>query len=322
MKKNEVAHSLLLNFHCNYYFLVLEHWNTIPIVHYYRNFKLLKNLSYPFIIKGDLKEKGSKFILRRPDLGTIIFYEIIEKLVTDYYSRFKFSIYRTIPETLSYIHQIEIRYINEDECDFRTSLTYNNRVFFSEKEFKYFLQLMKGLYKIIEMSSKKFQKSELSVVYTLINQKIEFVWNILKNTKMIHKYVNLIADQINYNGNTIHKNDTIELIDCRNKFKSKAKVNKCKHTKMDLTEECILELLFQRNNKNFNSLSFSKIVVRINEYNGQSSMYIFYYFFCRQNSDVIKNFTEKKNKELTKFKYIVENYKYHFSNSDEIPYSK
>ena len=51
-------------------------------------------------------------------------------------------------------------------------------------------------------------------------------------------------------------------------------------------------------------------------------MYIFYYFFCRQNSDVIKNFTEKKNKELKKFKYIVENYKYQSSNGDEIPYSK
>jgi len=44
--------------------------------------------TFPIMIKGDFKEKGSKFIIKRPDLSLDIFYELKELIMTDYYAKF------------------------------------------------------------------------------------------------------------------------------------------------------------------------------------------------------------------------------------------
>ena len=90
-------------------------------------------------------------MLRRPDLGVLMFYEILESTITDYYSRFKYYIYKTIPETFNFIHLVEVRYINEDQCDIRSSLIYDNKIFLSEKELQQTLLLKFKLYKQIEI---------------------------------------------------------------------------------------------------------------------------------------------------------------------------
>ena len=81
MKKDENSQALLLHCRCNYTHFVIGYNNIILLCHFYRDFKLYKNLSYPFIIEGDLKKKGSKFMLRRPDLGMLLFYELIESTI-------------------------------------------------------------------------------------------------------------------------------------------------------------------------------------------------------------------------------------------------
>ena len=314
MKSNELAQSILLNYKCKYNHFVMACYNIAFSCQVYRDFKDYKNLSYPYIITGDLKSKGTKFMLRRSDLGVLMFYEILESTITCYYSRFKYRIYKTIPETFNYIHLVEVRYIDEDVCDVRSSLIYDNTVFLSEKELQEILQFKFNLYKNIEMSLKDYIIQKLAIANTIINNKIELIWSILQNMKVIHKYCHLLADEINFEEKILKKNDIIELIDYRGKNqkiiqnKSNAKVNRCKISSFDFTKEGVIELLFERDEKNFSSFRKTKIILRIYEYKGNCSVYILYYFLSSQHSNFLTSFTKKKNKELKTFKSIIENY--------------
>ena len=169
MKKNEAGNSLLLNCRCNYTHFVIASHNIVLTCHLYREFKVYKDLSYPFIIEGNLKEKGTKFMLKRPDLGVNLYYELMESIITDYYSRFKYKIYKTTPELFQYFHLIEIRYINEEECTIMSSLIYDNKIFFSEKDIQDVVKSQKKLYKSISLSMRKFTILRTATAFTVIN---------------------------------------------------------------------------------------------------------------------------------------------------------
>jgi len=311
MNKNDTVQSLSINFKARYNDILLGMHNTILSAHLYRDFKVYKKLSYPYILDKDIKGKGIKFMLRRPDLNVYMFYELIDMIITDYYSKFKYHIYKTIPDTLEYIHQIEFYYKNENECLLSSFLIYNNIIIFSDTEFKNIILFKKNLYKTIEYSFQKLSLLKMSTPYVVINSDIELIWKIIRNMKMIHKYAHLLTDKINYNGEIIKKNTIIELINIKGKtnYKSFAKVNKCKLNKFELSKECVIELLLQNNKEIETPLSETKIIIRINEYLGKCSMYIFYFFVKAQQYDIIGEFTKIKIKELNKFKEIVENYK-------------
>ena len=136
MKKNEIVQSLSINFKARYNDILLAVHNTILSAHLYRGIKVYEKLSYPYILDKEIKGKGIKFMIRRPDLGVYMFYELIDMIITDYYSKFKYHIYKTIPDTIEYIHQIEFYYKNENECLFSSFFIYNNNIIFSDIEFK------------------------------------------------------------------------------------------------------------------------------------------------------------------------------------------
>ena len=317
MKKNETAQSLLLCCKCKYKDFVLGMYNIPFSCHLYRTCQVYKHLSYPFIIKGDLHTKGSKFILKRPDLGVIMFYEILETIVTDYFSKFRYHIYKTIPDTFQYIQHMEIRYINEDECLLLSFLIYNNEIFFSEKDIKEVIRFKRKIFRSIEHSLREDIVLKVSISNVFIQGNIELIWNIIRNLKMIHKYAHFLCDKVNYNGQIIKKDDIIQLIKYVGKktIKSYVKVNRCKMVKMNSTKECVIELLFQKekekdkNNKLLDPFSETKIIIRIYDYNGQCTMHILYFFFHAHDYMIIEKFTKKKNQELIKFKNMIENYK-------------
>ena len=116
MKTNETSQSLMIHCRCNFSHMILGTYNMVLSCQFQREY--CKNLSYPMIIKGNLKEKGSKFLIKRPDLNLYLFYEINELIITDYYASFKYHVYKTIPETYEYDYILEIRYVNEDQCDY------------------------------------------------------------------------------------------------------------------------------------------------------------------------------------------------------------
>lgn len=312
MEKIKTINSLAMHYSCNYSHLIKITVSKIYGCHLFRDLRVYKDLTYPILIEGDLKRKGAKFIVRRPDLGVIIFYKVIESVVTDYYSNFKFHIYKTIPETFEYIHQVEVRYVNEDECFIKSTLFYKDNMVFSDKSIKSLILFEKTIYKSIENSLRKFIIFKLSMVYTVINRNIEIIWDILRNLKLVNKYTHLLCDKINYKGNAIDKNSIIELVKVRNKenIKSIAKINECKFKTFGLIKEFIIEFLFhkEKDKNKIEPFSERKIIIRAYEYNGKCTMYLFYYFFNIHQYTDLENFNKKKSQELEKFKNIIEHY--------------
>jgi len=146
MKSNEISQSLIIHCQCNFLHMVFGTYNMALSCHFQREY--CKNLSYPIILKGNMKEKGSKFIVKRPDLNLYIFYEITDLILTDYYALFKFHIYKTIPETCDYDNILEIRYINENQCEFFVYYSFEGKYFLSEQELNEEMKFRKALYKI------------------------------------------------------------------------------------------------------------------------------------------------------------------------------
>ena len=129
--------------------------------------------------------------------------------------------------------------------------------------------------------------------------------------KVIHKYAHLLSDEIDYKGNILKKHSLINIIDKSDKkvFKTKAKVHKFDLNKSELSKEFIMELIFEKDMKTLNDNSKKKIMIIIYEYKGCCSMYILYFFAkIQKNKENFINFRKIKNKELTNFKNIIENY--------------
>ena len=313
MKKDEAFQSVSLHCRCNYTHFVIGYYNAILSCHFYRDYQTYKHLSYPFIIEGELRKKGLKFMLRRMDLNILLFYELKEITVTDYYSIIKYNIYKTIPKSMEYVHQIEIRYINEDECHVISSFIYDNKIYFSDNEFQMIIRTLKETYRCMECSLREFTVLKLSTAYTVINSDIELIWDIIRNMKMVHKYIHLLSDSIIYDGKILKKDAIIQLINekGKKKFKSIAKINKCKMVKSGLTKESIIEILFQNNNalKDLNLFSEKQIIIRIYEFEHRCTLYLLYFFYNTYDYHVLESFTKEKNKELKKLKFIIENYK-------------
>ena len=185
MKKNEISQPLIMNCRCNYTHMILGTYNMTLSCQFQRTY--YSYLSYPIIIKGNLKEKGSRFMLKREDLQTYFFYEITDIIITDYYAFFKYHVYKTIPETFEFDHFLEIRYENEDQFTLLVIFLVQNK-YLSEKEITDTIRIRKEIYANIINSLKEFKIFKIASVYHSINCKIELIWDIIRNMKMIHKY--------------------------------------------------------------------------------------------------------------------------------------
>ena len=309
MDNNRTIQSLILHCKCNFYHMIAGTYNMVFSCHFHRQY--CKNLSYPIIIEGNLKEKGSKFILKRPDLNLHIFYEIIDIILTDYYALFKYRVYKTIPETYEYDFILQVRYINESQSDFFFCFVFDQRIYLSEKEMHEEMKFKKNLFRNIERSLRNFELLKLSYVYTGIKCNIELIVDILKNMKVIHKYCHLLADQIDYKEGILKKDSIIDLIERKDNkiIKNKMKVHKSSMNKTETSKEYILEFLLCKNPNSLTYETKNKIIIIVYEYNGFCSLYLLYYFnFIQKNKENLIKFTNLKNTELTKFRNIVENY--------------
>ena len=309
MKKNESSQSLIIPNRCKFSHMIWGTSNTVLSCHFQKENKLC--ITYPIIIEGNLRQKGFKFILRRPDLDLDIFYELVELIITDYYGLFKYHIYKTIPESFEYYHLIEVRYINEDECIFFTSFIYNNNIFLSEKEVQEQILIRKKFYSNIIISLRKFAILKISSADIVINCKIELIWKVIRNMKMIHKYSHLLGSDIDYEGDILKKDKKITVYEIKNKvrYKSFANITKCLISKSNLIKNCTIELLFLNEQNILKSSSLNKIIINIYEYNSKCSMYVLYFFNnIQKNQKEFSNFNRYKKKELEKFKNIIEYY--------------
>ena len=309
MKRNETSQGLIMHCKCKFSHMVWVTYNPVLSCHFQKINKL--RITYPIMIKGELNKIGDKFILRRPDLGLDLFYELSEKILTDYYALFKYHIYKTIPESFEYYHLIELRYINEDEFFLYTSFIYNNNIYLSEKEIKEVVNLSKNLYSNILTSLRDLVALQIVATFTLINSDIELIYDVIINMKLVHKYSHLIGDEIDYNGDIINKDYNIKITDFHHKsiIKSTASVERCLIRKLKTIKSCIIEICFKDDEKKLLPFSLKKILMNIYEYDNKSSMYVLYIFNTIQERKDLKTFSERKKRELEVFKNIIENFK-------------
>ena len=301
MKRNETSQGLIMHCKCYFSHMIWVTYNPVLSCHFQKINKL--RLTYPFMIKGELNRIGAKFILRRPDLGLDLFYELSEKVITD--------IYKTIPESFEYYQIIELRYINEDEFFLYTSFIYNNNIYLSEKDIKENINLSRNLYSNILKSLRDLDAMRILATFTLINSDIELIYDVIRNMKLVHKYAHIIGDEIDYNGEIINKDYIIKINDFHNKsiIKSLATVDRCLIRKVSAIKSCIIEIIFKNDEKNLFPFALKKILMNIYEYNNKSSMYVLYIFNTIQEKKDLKSFSERKNRELKIFKNIIENFK-------------
>ena len=264
-------------------------------------------MSYPIVIRGNLKEKGSRFMLKIEDLDLYIFYEISDIIITDYYAIFKFHVYKTIPETFEFDHFVEIRYENEDEFTLFIVHSVQGK-YLSQEDILQAIQRRKEIYINIENSLREFKLLKIISVYQVINCKIELIWDIIRNLKMMHKYTHLLADQIEYEGNILTKGMIIKLIKKNNNnkidFETKAKIKYLTMKKSKIEKEFNIQISL---GKDKNTI-LKKIIITVYEYEGKCSVYLLFFFKSILRRDKFTNILNKKNNELMKFKKIVENY--------------
>ena len=307
MKKNEVSHPLIMDCKCNFSHMILGTYNLVISCQFQKKYN--NTFSYPIIIRGNLKEKGSRFMLKMEDF--YLFYEISDIIITDYYAIFKYHVYKTIPETFEFDHFVEIRYENEDEFTLFIANLVNDK-YLTQEDMLLAMKSRKEIYMNIENSLRQFKLLKMASLHQTINCKIELIWDILRNMKMIHKYNHLLADKVEYNGNKLTKGKIIKLIKINNinkkPFEIIAKVKNCSIKKTKIENEFNIQISVSKDKNFMPSYSIKKIIITVYEYDEKCSIYILFFFKDILSRDKFSIFNKEKNNELIKFKNIIENY--------------
>ena len=307
MKKNEISQPLIMDCKCNFSHMILGTYNLVISCQFQKKYN--NTFSYPIIIRGNLKEKGSRFMLKMEDL--YLFYEISDIIITDYYAIFKYHVYKTIPETFEFDHFVEVRYENEDEFIlFIVNLVEDK--YLTQEDLISAIKRRKEIYINIENSLRQFKLLKIASLHQTINCKIELIWDILRNMKMIHKYNHLLADKVEYNGNELSKGKIIKLIKKNNNNKKSyeviAKVKNCSIKKTKIESEFNIQISASKDKNFLASYSIKKIIITAYEYEEKCSIYILFFFKDILTRDKFSLFNKEKNNELLKFKNIIENY--------------
>ena len=317
MKKNEISQPLIMDCKCNFSHMILGTYNLVLSCQFQKKYN--NQFSYPVIIRGNMKEKGSRFMLKIEDLDIYIFYEISDIIITDYYAFFKYHIYKTIPETFEYDHFVEMRYENEDEFTLFIGLLFQDK-YITQEDLLRAMKQRKEIYTNIENSLRQFKLLKIASIHQTMDCKIELIWDIIRNMKMIHKYNHLLADQVEYSGNIISKDKIIKLINknddnCKVPFELIAKVKNCAIKKSKIGKEFNIEISVNKNTNTIPYYPIKKIIITVYEYEKKCSMYILFIFKDILNKDIFSIFNKEKNIELMRFKNIIENYSKKSGNS-------
>ena len=223
----------------------------------------------------------------------------------------KLRTYKTIPQTFEFDYFVEIRYENEDEFTLFIAHLVNDK-YLTQEDILTAIKNRKEIYMNIENSLRQFKLLKMASVHQTINCKIELIWDILRNMKMIHKYNHLLADQVEYNGNKLTNGKIIKLIKKNNNNKKSveiiAKVKNCSIKKTKIEKEFNIQISVSKDKNFMHFYTIKKIIITVYEYEEKCSIYILFFFKDILTRDKFSIFNKEKNNELMKFKNIIENY--------------
>ena len=200
--------------------------------------------------------------------------------------------------TLFIVHSVQDKYLTQDDI----LLSLKNR---------------KEIYINIENSLRQFELLRMASVHQLINCKIELIWDIIRNMKILNKYNHLLAEQIEYSGKLLKKDKIIKLIDKNNKtsYELIGKVKNCTIKKSKIEKEFNIQIIASKDKNSFAFHFLKKIIIQVYEYEEKCSMHLL--FFFRDNNIIMKSLKNLIN-YVIKFKNIVENYSKNKLNNNEL----
>lgn len=270
---------------------------------HFRNKNLPKEnqINYPLLLSQNFNLIGDKFIIKEEN--KIIFVEIKDLIITDYFSRINFNIYKTIPKSLNYELIFDIYYNSiDDTCTLFSSYIYekNNDMILDDIKKKK-INENKNMIFNIEKSINNNELSKLIIISELIFCNIDLLWAFFLNMKIVHKYTKLIANKVEYEGDVIGEDMVIKLGRGGRKF-NEATVTKCGLRLKEGEIEIVINPGF---NLRFNE---NRILIKMYEYDNKCTIQLFF-FFNKKYNDLQKHFYEmKKHHELKLIKKMVEHY--------------
>lgn len=340
MNRNETSQALITLCDCPYLQMVQGTFFIINASFFQK--KHWKNYSsYPYIVKGNLDELGSKFIIKLEKPNLYVYYEVKQLLITDYFSRHILHAYKTVPKSFEYDYILEIYYLGSKKCLIHSTFTYDSKIYISEREIKEEMIRRNALFKNIESFIVNDELMKMFHTNIYINCKLDLIWKILLNFKMINKHTNIIFEEIDYSEKFLEQGHFVSFSykNGNSVIKKIAKITKCQMN----NKECILEFVFgkeKKKNSEYNDrdkiINSDKFIYRLKEEenepflskvsiiiygdNNDCTMYIFYFFNEPLKSSQLLRNTLKKNKAIQKLKNIIEHFnsKLLLNNDDNI----
>ena len=262
-------------------------------------------ISYPFIIDGRIGTVGFKFLLKLLDSNISIFYEIVEVISTDYFTRLKVHAYKTIPKTFDFFLVVDVLSSEANKSIIYSSFIYNDCILISD--FVTHQEMLKReiLFKNIETYMGNNEHMKFFYTGLNINVYLDLLWKILLNMKIIQKYAKIICKKIKYDSSILQKGEEVELIYTNNSFNGI--VLKCMKTE----DNGIIKIIINGTNiikKNVENFPLNSIKITLNEYENRTTILIFFLFSKIQSLNKLIYFRQYYQKELEKFKEISEHY--------------
>ena len=263
-------------------------------------------ISLPVIIDGKIGTVGFKFMLKLLDSNISIFYEFVEVISTDYFTRLKVHAYKTIPKTFDFYLVIDILNNETNKSIIYSSFIYNDNIMISDFLTKQEMLKREILFKNIEIYMGNNEHKKFFYTGVNININLDLVWKMLLNMKTIQKYAKIISKEIKYNENILQKGTEVELVYHNNNYIN-GKILKC----MKTDDYGIIKIISNGKyivNRNGENFPLSAIKISINEFENKITIFIFFSFSITQTLNKLIYFRKYFQKELEKFKEISEHY--------------
>ena len=262
-------------------------------------------VKYPFFIEGNSSEDEGATFIQIFDNYIKVYNKVKSKIETDYFIKIIYQSYKTVPSSFEFEYIVTIIFTGIESCLLISNFRYSKKIslpissiyYEKEKRKKIFLYIQK---KILENELDKIEMDEI-----LINSPLKLVYDIILNLKLVNKYIKILGEFIDYDGNIIKENMIIKIFVNENgKYIHylNAKVDKL----INNGNECLI-IITKDSDKYKNDIQEKIILILYGEENN-SMFYMINLFNKNLSENILNKLSNQKKNMLYKLKRIIENY--------------
>ena len=253
-------------------------------------------------------EIGSEFTLLIEE-RIQIYFRLKTLIETDYYTHVEYFAYKTEPESFQYSFIMNVHYISPNTCLLITNYRYPNSVHLPSTNILNEAKRRRKIYKNMEHKIIQGFYHRFNIEYINIHSPMNLIWELLLNLKVLHKFVHILGDKIDYEGKMLSKGTIIKIVSCAPYIKNKSVEQQAEVISLKQMEmEC--EIVFQTVQHCFKNTHeyIIKLFLYKGEGNNSCTVYMINLFDYDVDSKVIKELGMKKKHLLAHLKTIIESY--------------